>query len=889
VRWDSSSWTAQLDAAFQALKAAMLKHASSSEFDPRLATTVYTDASGTGLAYLITQLGDDGHERTIVMGGRKLLSFERNYEVHERELLAMRECTRRFEHYLRNPFTWRTDNQTCARILTSPPNYRSRAIAKFATELQEWPMRVELISAEQNCVADAVSRIYDDDHEPAPDTLPAVCVLDCDHHDDDEYEEEVLAEGRVTPATPQLLRASDDDDDVDDKANSARRRIADESSAPPSTATTIAAAPAAPPATSTTIDTPVSTSTTSVLSSDSPSGEPPIRPSFLPMRTALRGWRESQLADKSLTPLWAAAQGDAHVPHAVRRLQPCIGEYGILYVRDPHDASQTRIVVPIDRVAEMLVAAHNGLDGGHAGVRGTKYIASQSCWWPTQEADIKKHCSECLFCHSLHRAPLNADMGTPTTKVARFQVVHVDAIPMSKDDEDDGITDTSTKPKGIWVMTDRATGFTKLVPYTARDSDGAIAAIDSWIGLFDKPQVLQFDCATELRSRAMEEFAKKNNITLRSGSAQNQQSNGVAEAVVGKVKKLLNLMCRDNLDAWPRKLSHVERSINRAYSRSRHASPFELMFGSMPHLAVQGRLGVEHYDSALPTTKEEVAEYKKALGEKIASKVAAAGEARAAVQASNVAYFKKIGESRDISVGDYVMLANDAETEKTSIENKQRQSGPYVVESISDVDKRVEIRRVADNVKLDRPVSMNRLQHVSKAAVETALQAGDEPGAVVFTGPTDPSLLLSGERRKVEREVQKAARAQAAAKKKEDDEREANERKKELAEQRHQARAAAFEEAEQRRKADAARVAQAKAAQRAAELAIVIPRNAVPTKAVKWTDGEKLFVPLEGYPNGGAWIGKQHPRFNELERRWLQAKGAAERDQRHQARKLRSA
>jgi hypothetical protein len=328
-------------------------------------------------------------------------------------------------------------------------------------------------------------------------------------------------------------------------------------------------------------------------------------------------------------------------------------------------------------------------------------------------------------------------------------------------------------------------------------------------------------------------------------------------------------MCRDNLDAWPRKLSHVERSINRAYSRSRHASPFELMFGSMPHLAVQG-VSVSSTTTALCQRRKKRWRSTRRRSARSASKVAAAGEARAAVQASNVAYFKKIGESRDISVGDYVMLANDAETEKTSIENK---SGPYVVESISDVDKRVEIRRVADNVKLDRPVSMNRLQHVSKAAVETALQAGDEPGAVVFTGPTDPSLLLSGERRKVEREVQKAARAQAAAKKKEDDEREAKERKKELAEQRHQARAAAFEEAEQRRKADAARVAQAKAAQRAAELAIVIPRNAVPTKAVKWTDGEKLFAPLEGYPNGGAWIGKQHARFNELERRWLQAKG----------------
>jgi hypothetical protein len=140
------------------------------------------------------------------------------------------------------------------------------------------------------------------------------------------------------------------------------------------------------------------------------------------------------------------------------------------------------------------------------------------------------------------------------------------------------------------------------------------------------------------------------------------------------------------------------------------------------------------------------------------------------VQASNAAYYAKIGEHRDVKVDDYVMVANEAETEKTAIANKQRQAGPYKVVSINGKEKRVVLRRLAgDQSELDRPVSMNRLQVVSKEMVEQGVEPGEEPGATTFMGPSDAKLLLSGERGKVEKEVENAEKARVVQQKKQEE------------------------------------------------------------------------------------------------------------------------
>jgi len=70
-----------------------------------------TDASCSGIAYILSQEDDQGHERVISYGGRGLRKAELNWTVTELEALAIVEGTRLYHPYLvGRPFTIVTDH-----------------------------------------------------------------------------------------------------------------------------------------------------------------------------------------------------------------------------------------------------------------------------------------------------------------------------------------------------------------------------------------------------------------------------------------------------------------------------------------------------------------------------------------------------------------------------------------------------------------------------------------------------------------------------------------------------------------------------------------------------------------------------------------------------------
>jgi hypothetical protein len=92
-------------------------------------------------------------------------------------------------------------------------------------------------------------------------------------------------------------------------------------------------------------------------------------------------------------------------------------------------------------------------------------------------------------------------------------------------------------------------------------------------------------------------------------------------------------------------VTSVARSLNRQYSSSRGTSPFNLVFGRMPVLAIGSQLGV--FDSDLPVPKDgAVAAYNVDLANHVDELAAEAARRRAAAQQRNVAYQAKIGEAR---------------------------------------------------------------------------------------------------------------------------------------------------------------------------------------------------------------------------------------------------
>ena len=72
-------------------------------FDPELQTIVETDASDGAIAAALTQVCTDGKIRPVAYYSRKMTGPELNYDVHDKELLAIVESFRHWRVYLEGP------------------------------------------------------------------------------------------------------------------------------------------------------------------------------------------------------------------------------------------------------------------------------------------------------------------------------------------------------------------------------------------------------------------------------------------------------------------------------------------------------------------------------------------------------------------------------------------------------------------------------------------------------------------------------------------------------------------------------------------------------------------------------------------------------------------
>lgn len=63
---------------------------------------IETDASEWAIGMVLSQPAEDGKWHPVAFNGRKLNSAERNYLTQEKELLAIKEALRYWEHYLEN-------------------------------------------------------------------------------------------------------------------------------------------------------------------------------------------------------------------------------------------------------------------------------------------------------------------------------------------------------------------------------------------------------------------------------------------------------------------------------------------------------------------------------------------------------------------------------------------------------------------------------------------------------------------------------------------------------------------------------------------------------------------------------------------------------------------
>ncbi|KAJ0396884.1 hypothetical protein ATCC90586_002827 [Pythium insidiosum] len=154
------AWSVECQQAFDSIKKSLMD-------DPVLAI-----ANQDKSFYVVCD--NDGAERVISYQSRRLNSAERNYPVHDKELLAMKYALAKFRVYLLGDrhFTVYTDHASLRTAVRTP--HISQRMARWLSFFAEYNFSVEYKPGRFNVVADALSRRPDFEPTPEDNAVSAV-------------------------------------------------------------------------------------------------------------------------------------------------------------------------------------------------------------------------------------------------------------------------------------------------------------------------------------------------------------------------------------------------------------------------------------------------------------------------------------------------------------------------------------------------------------------------------------------------------------------------------------------------------------------------------------------------------------------------------------------
>src|SRR5436190_1033665 len=152
--WDESS-----KKAFERLKTAFTTAPVLRHFDPLLTCVVETDASDRAMGGAVSQLGPDGMLHPIAFFSRKFNDAELNYEIYDKEMLAIVETMDRYRYYfegLGHKTTVYTDHRNL--LWFTETKVYNRRQARWAEKLSRFDFIIKFRPGKEGGKPDALSR-----------------------------------------------------------------------------------------------------------------------------------------------------------------------------------------------------------------------------------------------------------------------------------------------------------------------------------------------------------------------------------------------------------------------------------------------------------------------------------------------------------------------------------------------------------------------------------------------------------------------------------------------------------------------------------------------------------------------------------------------------------
>jgi hypothetical protein len=152
-------WNSAAQQAFETLKQAFTRAPVLITFDPEQPITVETDASDYALGAVLSQPGKDKKLQPVAYHSRKLQPAELNYEIYDKELLAIVDAFREWRVYLegsKHTVQVYSDHKNLVYFMTT--KVLNRRQVRWAETLAMYHFKILYVKGNENARADALSR-----------------------------------------------------------------------------------------------------------------------------------------------------------------------------------------------------------------------------------------------------------------------------------------------------------------------------------------------------------------------------------------------------------------------------------------------------------------------------------------------------------------------------------------------------------------------------------------------------------------------------------------------------------------------------------------------------------------------------------------------------------
>ncbi|KAH9269921.1 hypothetical protein BASA83_008078 [Batrachochytrium salamandrivorans] len=152
-------WNQATEDSFKALKKAFKDNVILTHADESQEFLVEVDASDFAVAGVLSQYNNQRDLQPVAFFSRQMVPAERNYEIYDKELLAIAVCLKEWRHFLQNsikPFTILSDHKSLEYFMTT--KQLTRRQARWAELLSEYDFRLSYRPGSHNGKADHLSR-----------------------------------------------------------------------------------------------------------------------------------------------------------------------------------------------------------------------------------------------------------------------------------------------------------------------------------------------------------------------------------------------------------------------------------------------------------------------------------------------------------------------------------------------------------------------------------------------------------------------------------------------------------------------------------------------------------------------------------------------------------